>query len=188
MNVHRQRVILLGVDGGLERAGLLAARFGDALPSGVELDELAQRAARIAANASAIPRFRYVGEILLDMFHRDARLKGRWLGLHPREFSLLWYFAERPDALVSRRRLLEDVWRLNHEPGTNSVEVHMSRLRAKLATAGIRGLIVTDPAGGYRLASDSPARTSIMPWRDKDREWRLDEYLRDSQNAPVQGE
>ncbi|MEZ5688529.1 MAG: winged helix-turn-helix domain-containing protein [Caenibius sp.] len=188
MNLHRQRVILLGVEGSIERAGLLAARFGDALPGDVQRDELAQRAKRIAANASALPRFRYAGTLLLDMFHRDARHNGHWLGLHPREFALLWYLAERPETIVSRRRLLEDVWRLKHEPGTNSVEVHMSRLRSKLATAGIRGLVLTDPAGGYRLAPEQQPGSSIMAWHAREPESRLDEYVLPGQNAAMHGE
>ena len=41
---------------------------------------------------------------------------------------------------------------LEFEPGTNSIEVHVSRLRAKLAFAGIHGLVETVPPGGYRVA------------------------------------
>jgi DNA-binding response OmpR family regulator len=52
---------------------------------------------------------------------------------------------------VTRRDLWRDVWRLKHEPETNSVEVHVSRLRAKLASAGCAGLVETCPGGGYRL-------------------------------------
>ena len=89
--------------------------------------------------------------------HRDALARRRWLALHPREFELLWRLAERPGESVSRARLLREVWRLDFEPGTNTVEVHVSRLRAKLATAGIEGLVETDPQGGYRLAVPAEA-------------------------------
>ena len=63
---------------------------------------------------------------------------------------MLWRLAERPGKPVTRATLLRDVWRLEFEPGTNSVEVHVSRLRSKLAQAGIRGLVETDPCG-YRV-------------------------------------
>jgi DNA-binding response OmpR family regulator len=53
--------------------------------------------------------------------------------------------------------LLREVWRLEFEPGTNSVEVHVSRLRARLASAGVAGLVETDPAGGYRVAASACA-------------------------------
>ena len=50
---------------------------------------------------------------------------------------------------MSKRQLLKDVWRLDHDPETNRVEVHISRLRSKLASAGVGELIGTDPTGGY---------------------------------------
>jgi len=148
----RRQTVLLGVDGSLERAGLLAAEFADALPSDIDLRELALRAARLISQAESLPRFREAGPVRLDLFHRDGTVRGRWLGLHPREFALLWRLAERPGARLSRRQLLADVWRLQHEPETNRVEVHVSRLRGKLATAGLQAFVATDPRGGYHLA------------------------------------
>ena len=149
------RCLFLGVAGARERAALLAAGAGDALPTRVGLAELAQRAERVAATRDRLPRERTAGPVTLDLLHRDARAGPRWLALHPREFALLWRLAERPGERVSRARLLRDVWRLEFEPGTNSVEVHVSRLRAKLAAAGAEGLVETDPRGGYRLSRSS---------------------------------
>jgi DNA-binding response OmpR family regulator len=94
---------------------------------------------------------RAAGPLTLDLFHRDARVGERWLALHPREFALLWRLAERPGETVPRATLLREVWRLEFEPGTNSIEVHVSRLRAKLALAGIEPLVETVPPGGYRV-------------------------------------
>jgi len=145
------RCLFIGVDCGQERARLLEAGGGDALPGQIELPELDLRARRLAAMRECLPRRREIGPLTLDLLHRDARV-GSWLSLHPREFALLWRLAERPGERVSRKRLLRDVWRLDFEPGTNSVEVHVSRLRAKLAAAGIHGLVETDRQGGYRLA------------------------------------
>lgn len=142
--------ICIGVDCGQERARLLDAGFGDALPASVELPELAQRAGRVAATHASLPRLREAGPLALDLLHRDARVGDRWLALHPREFGLLWRLAEFPGEPVSRARLLHDVWRLDFDPGTNTVEVHVSRLRSKLAAAGAARLIETSPPG-YRL-------------------------------------
>jgi len=145
--------LFVGVDSGRERARLLDAGCGDALPGTVDLPELDLRARRVSAARDSLPRRREIGPLTLDLLYRDARAGRGWLSLHPREFELLWRLAERPGERVSRARLLRDVWRIDHEPGTNSVEVHVSRLRAKLAAAGIAGLIETGPQGGYRLAS-----------------------------------
>lgn len=177
---HRQRMLLLGVEGGLERAGLLAAQFADALPGDVGLDELDQRAERVMALAQAMPRQRMAGPVRLDLFHRDAQVDGRWLGLHPREFALLWHLAEVPGSRVTRARLLADVWRLRHEPETNRVEVHVSRLRAKLAGAGLGHMIVTDPLGGYRLDSGDSALPLDNP------QILLDEYVRRTDSSRVE--
>lgn len=160
---QRQRIVLLGVEGSLERAGLLAARYGDVLPAATMLDELAERAGRLAEQAETMPRYRMAGPVMLDLFHRDARVDGRWLGLHPREFALLWHLAERPGTRVTRRDLLTDVWRLQHEPETNRVEVHVSRLRGKLAGAGVAGIVATDPRGGYHLAVGSGGERGAIP-------------------------
>lgn len=144
--------LFVGVDSGHERARLLDAGCGDALPASVGLAELARRARRVAERGASLPRQREVGPLVLDLLHRDARADGRWLALHPREFALLWRLAERPGETVARATLLREVWRLEFEPGTNSVEVHVSRLRAKLALAGIHGLVETGPRGGYRVS------------------------------------
>lgn len=155
----RSLCLFVGVDCSRERARLLDAGCGDALPANVDLPELAQRARRIAEASARLPRWRHAGPLTLDLLRRDARAGERWLALHPREFELLWRLAERPGEPVSRARLLREVWRIDFEPGTNSVEVHVSRLRSKIATAGFAGLIETHPPAGYRIAAsrDAPA-------------------------------
>lgn len=103
---------------------------------------------------------------------------------HPREFGLLWRLSDHPGEVVSRRQLLEDVWRIRHDPETNSVEVHVSRLRSKLAACGCAALVATVPEGGYRLAPDADApfmlRDSAAGPDDG-----LDAYLRTFAFAPI---
>ena len=144
---------MIGVDDPAERARLLTMGCAEAMSSAVGLHELEARARRIDEMFGMLPRWRTIGALTLDLFHRDACCKGRWLALHPREFGLLWRLADRPGEPVTRRQLLRDVWRLPHEPETNSVEVHVSRLRAKLGAHGCRGVVLTDPRGGYRLSA-----------------------------------
>jgi len=151
------RLVLLGVEDAGQRAELLAAGCGEALPASILLGELEARVSRVAELFQCLPRWRAAGPLLLDLFHRDGRLGRRWLGLHPREFSLLWRLAARPGERATRRQLLHDVWRLDHDPETNSLEVHVSRLRAKLARLGCQSLIETVPEGGYRLAAPAAA-------------------------------
>lgn len=114
-----------------------------------------------------MPRFLEAGDVTLDLFHRDGRVVDRWLHLHPREFALLWRLAEDPGVALSRRELLKDVWRLHFEPETNSLAVHVSRLRSKLEPFGLDRMIETLPDGSYRLQAPPGAssyRFSRAPW------------------------
>lgn len=149
--VGREWLVLLGVESGDERARLVGMGFGDALSGSVALPELSARARKVAALAGKLPSERLVGPAMLDLRHRDARIGGKWVGLFPREFELLWRLSERRGERVTRRQLLKDVWRLDHDPETNRVEVHVSRLRSKLVLMGAGNLVHTDRAGGYRI-------------------------------------
>jgi two-component system OmpR family response regulator len=144
-------LVMLGVESGDERARLVGLGFGDALPGDVNLPELSARVRKVAAVAGRLPGERRVGPAVLDLRHRDARVGGKWVGLFPREFELLWRLSERRGERVTRRQLLKDVWRLDHDPETNRVEVHVSRLRTKLGLMGAGNLVHTDRAGGYRI-------------------------------------
>ena len=167
------RLLMIGVDDPAERARLLTMGSAEAMSAAVGLHELEARARRIDEMFGMLPRWRTIGALTLDLFHRDARCKGRWLALHPREFGLLWRLADSPGEIVTRRQLLRDVWRLGHDPETNSVEVHVSRLRAKLAAHGCEGVVLTDPRGGYRL----PAIRSIGSGPEQPGADRLDIFF-----------
>ncbi|SMQ69628.1 Transcriptional regulatory protein, C terminal [Altererythrobacter xiamenensis] len=113
-----------------------------------------------------IPRFREAGDLTLDLFHRDGRVEDRWLGLHPREFELLWRLVQDVGTPVTRKQLLVDVWRINHEPETNSVAVHVARVRGKLARLGLENIVLTHPEGGYYI--DAPAGPSSFRFSNAD--------------------
>ncbi len=53
---------------------------------------------------------------------------------------------------AGKAELLSEVWRMAHVPDTNSIAVHVFRLRAKLGIAGLGGMVRTAPSGGYLLA------------------------------------
>ena len=148
----RGRVLLLGVGDAQERARLLHRGFGDVLGRRVALPELEARAARIAATDGALPRRRSFGPLMLDLMRREGFVGGKALGLHPREFALIWRLLETPGEVLTRAALYAQVWRLNYLPETNSIAVHVFRLRRKLAQAGLGSLLRTAPSGGYYVA------------------------------------
>lgn len=152
--VRRRRVLAVGINDALERARLLRLGFGDAVGADSMLEELELRALRIEEAMRALPRQRELGPLLLDLLMRDGFVGGRPLGLHPREFLLLWRLTDDPGLAVAAHELRRDVWRLAFRPETNSLAVHVSRLRAKLRTAGLDGLIETCAEGAYRLADE----------------------------------
>lgn len=161
-NAQRKWVMLLGVSDTAERARMLRMGFGDVLGFGAGLEELAFRVQRLAHFAQSLPRFRVHGPLRIDLLSREAFVAGRALGLHPREFALLWRLADTPGHAVTARELLCDVWRLVFRPETNSLAVHISRLRAKLRLAGVDGLIETRPDGSYRmLPLRAPVHTQL---------------------------
>lgn len=150
---ERACTIILGVETSSERARFLAAGFGEALGADIAYQELEQRALRLAGLLDAVPRKRRHGPLELDLVLRDGLIGSRRLGLHPREFGLLWRLAEAPGKPVRPQDLLAEVWRLNFKPETNSLAVHVCRLRAKLASVGLSGIVSTTPEGCYALVA-----------------------------------
>lgn len=172
---RRMRTLLLGVADSIERARLLRLGFGDAVPPGVTLAELEARALRRIEQAETLPRRRTLGSLRLELSPREGFVAGRPLGLHPREFELLWRLADAPGEAMSASALLGEIWRLSFRPETNSLAVHVSRLRAKLRLSGLDGLIETTPDGGYRLSlSAGPA----IPLRPAGGKLPLDAHVR----------
>jgi DNA-binding response OmpR family regulator len=160
---RRAGVLLLGVADSGERARLLGLGFGDVAGEAPALAEVEARAIRILAIASMLPRHRQIGGLRLDLAARDGFVRGRRLALHPREFALLWRLADTPGEPVGKQALMREVWRLCHVPDTNSLAVHVFRLRAKLAAAGLQGLVRTASEGGYLLDTPDEASRFAIP-------------------------
>ncbi|MEP7222548.1 MAG: winged helix-turn-helix domain-containing protein [Novosphingobium sp.] len=149
---ERATTLLLGIDDSLIRSHALLLGFGEVLGSDTSLEELEQRAIRVQQAIETVPRQRRHGRLELDLLLRDGIVDGKRLGLHPREFGLLWRLAQSPGKPVTQRELLTEVWRVNFRPETNSLAVHVCRLRAKLASVGLGGIVSTTLAGCYTLA------------------------------------
>jgi DNA-binding response OmpR family regulator len=89
-----------------------------------------------------------VGELEVDPRARRVRLRGAELDLTPKEFDVLAMLARDPGAVVSRRRLLEEVWDTSWYGSTKTIDVHVAALRRKLGDAG---WIETVRSVGFRL-------------------------------------
>jgi two-component system, OmpR family, response regulator len=105
-----------------------------------------------------IPRFREAGYLTLDRLNCDGRAEDHWLGLHPREFALLWRLAEHPGQPVSSQQLLVDAWRVHFETQSAAIDAHMARLRSKLAPFALADMIVQHADGQWALDGGPPPR------------------------------
>jgi DNA-binding response OmpR family regulator len=86
----------------------------------------------------------------LDLARRQARVDDRVVDLSDREFRLLYHLVSHRGEVVSRERLLSEVWGYSFDPGSNVVDVCIRRLRKKL---GPTDAIETVRNAGYRIAA-----------------------------------
>jgi two-component system OmpR family response regulator len=93
-----------------------------------------------------------VGDLEIDPLSRTVKRGGKKLELKPREYLLLEYFARNEGRVVTRTMLLEQVWDYHFDPGTNVIDVHVSRLRRKLDDGFDKPLLHTVRGAGYMLA------------------------------------
>jgi DNA-binding response OmpR family regulator len=91
------------------------------------------------------------GPLELDLVRRQARLDGVAADLSEREFALLRHLVQGAGQVISRERLLADVWGIEFDPGTNVVDVCVRRLRKKL---GPQAPIRTVRNVGYWISVD----------------------------------
>jgi DNA-binding response OmpR family regulator len=91
-----------------------------------------------------------VGKLTLDLARHAAQVDGEAAELTAREFALLYHLALHPAEVISRERLLSEVWGYHFDPCSNVVDVCVRRLRKKL---GPQTPIETVRNAGYRLAA-----------------------------------
>ena len=78
-----------------------------------------------------------------------------------REFDLLAMLARTPDRVVPRSHLWRAVWRLDIDPGTNRLEVHMSRLRSRVDRGEPFAMLRTIKGTGYALVTRQGGAISV---------------------------
>ena len=115
------------------------------------LEARLRAAARRAAPARGGPLA--LGDVTADRLRRVVTAAGRTLSLAPREYMLLEHMLQNPERVVTRTELLEKVWEMHFDPGSNVVDVHVSRIRTKLRQAGSRVRLATLRGAGYMLTA-----------------------------------
>ena len=140
-----------------ERVRGLRAGSDDYLTKPFELPELLARLEAVQRRgppSGEITRL-VEGDLELDLLARRVTWAGKRIELQPREFRLLEYLVRHRGQVVTRSMLLEGVWDYHFDPGTNVIDVHVSRLRKKLDEGGAGMIVQTVRGTGYRVGTEA---------------------------------
>jgi len=148
-------VALTALDDTRSKVAGLDAGADDYLTKPFSLEELAARVrARLRAKDDVVGAMK-AGPLTVDPVAHRAVLNGREVPLSARELALLAAFVRNNGQVLSRSQLLDMVWDIDFDPGSNVVEVYVAALRRKLGP----GWIDTVRGLGYRFstATEAPA-------------------------------
>jgi DNA-binding response OmpR family regulator len=136
----------------------LSGGADDYLTKPFAFDELLARIGALLRRSPALPAgaaesVLSVADLRLDLAAKRAWRDGREIPLTVREFGLLACLMRNADAVVSRSRLLSEVWNLSFDPGTKLVDVYIRYLRRKVDRDRQVPLIQTVRGFGYMIVS-----------------------------------
>ncbi len=136
----------------------LRAGGDDYLAKPYAFNELLARVETLARRKSAEPHKTrlQVGDLEIDLLARTAKRAGEDILLQPREFKLLEYLMRNAGSVVTRTMLLENVWNYHFDPQTIVIDVHISRLRAKIDKEFDEPLLHTVRGAGYTIRATEP--------------------------------
>ncbi len=143
-------IILTALDQVSDRVEGLNAGADDYLVKPFDLTELSARIGSVARRYSGSPNPIIThGAVQIDLAARSIHLNGHRVILTAREWALFEAFITHPDQLLSKAQLEDKLYAFDAEVESNTIEVHISRLRKKLGA----GIIETERGLGYRLGS-----------------------------------
>jgi two-component system, OmpR family, copper resistance phosphate regulon response regulator CusR len=158
---HRTPVLLLTSMAEIDdRVRGLDAGADDYMGKPFALSELQARVRALGRrNAPEPAGVLKVDNLEVDRLRHSATRAGKPLDLTAREFELLEYFMRQPDQVVSREALAREVWKetARHTPIDNLIDVHIARLRRKLADVPGTKLLHTVRGVGFVLRMERPA-------------------------------
>ena len=143
-------IILTALDQISDRIEGLNAGADDYMVKPFDLSELSARLKAVARRYSGNPNpLIEIGDLAIDLAARRVTRAGKPVTLTAREWALFEAFVQRPGQLMSKAQLEERLYAFDDEVESNTIEVHVSRLRKKLG----HEVIETVRGIGYRLGS-----------------------------------
>ncbi|MBW0157042.1 response regulator transcription factor [Sedimentimonas flavescens] len=143
-------IILTALDQVSDRIEGLNAGADDYLVKPFDLAELSARIGSVSRRYAGNPNpLIEHGALQIDLSARSIRRDGKPVVLTAREWALFEALLARPGQLLSKAQLEEKLYAFGAEIESNTIEVHVSRLRKKLGA----GVIETERGLGYRLGS-----------------------------------
>jgi len=100
----------------------------------------------------------YIGDVLLDTQNKSISINNREVELRKKEYELLEYLVKNRNRTVSRCELLDHVWDYRSYTGSNTVDVHIKRIRDKISN---KSLIETVHGQGYRVKERKTPKASL---------------------------
>jgi DNA-binding response OmpR family regulator len=105
--------------------------------------------ASITASSQQVKTF---GNLMIDLGRREAKLDGKVLELQPKEYDLLAFFGEHMGQMLSREKILQEVWGWDYFGDSRTVDVHVRWLREKIEPNPNKPTrIITGRGAGYRF-------------------------------------
>ncbi len=122
-------------------------------------DDAARQAPSATPPTTATHDVVTLGVLRLDRTAQRVFVRDQEIELTPREFALLDFFMRHTDTLCTRDRILDHVWGIDFDAGTNMVDVYVYFLRRKLVAHDISDMIQTVRGRGYRFALPQQAES-----------------------------
>lgn len=151
---HTPILMLTAMDAAEDKIKGLKIGADDYLTKPFDFDELLARLealARRAHNFAPSSNILQVSDLVLDRDLLEVRRGEEVIKLTAKELAILELLMSAPGRVLSRTRILNQVWGYSEDPLTNVVDVYIARLRRKIDTAGRAPLINTVRGHGYRL-------------------------------------
>ena len=143
-------VIVLGSPDSETRLRALE-RCDDYLSRPFAYEELVARIRAVLRRRPPRTELLHLGELVIDRAARRVMAGGVDVVLSAKEYALLLKLASDPERVFTREQLLRDVWGYRSYVPTRTLESHASRVRCKLAAAGLPGWVVNAWGVGYKL-------------------------------------